>query len=98
MTRTRMSDRAARAGAMISPRRRWLDLTDDQLTYLRAVIARDIRDKRRKLARFTPRPGQDPEEARRKFRRTIEFRERLYADLGGAVDELDTRTGTDADG
>jgi hypothetical protein len=39
-------------------------LNTDQLGYLASLVRMDIRKRERAVAKFTPRPGQDPSEAR----------------------------------
>lgn len=58
--------------------RRLTFLTDDQRAYLRGLVRMDLRKKQRSLDQFTPRPGQDPDEAsavEQKWAADVAFRE-----------------------
>jgi hypothetical protein len=63
-----------------------IDLTDNQVAYLRGLVRVSIRKQRQSVAGFAPKPGQDPAEAAAvlaKFRAQLAFREAAYEALGG---------------
>lgn len=73
-----------------------LQLADVTVQYLRGLVRMEIRRQRRKLDRFAPLPGQDPDEAagvRKQFEQRLELMLDTYRALGGDPDLIAPRGG-----